>query len=550
MTLMCLQSDKRKAEDALVTSSPIRSANGTYSAKDRTIALPARSFSFGPFTLLSEQQRLLRANSPVHLGSRALAILSVLVEHAGELVSKHDLLSRVWPDTFVDESNLKVNVSALRKALDEDNSHFSHILTVNGRGYRFVTPVTVCESKSSLESRRRASNLPLLSRQIIGRSEAIERVIAQLLQCRFVTIVGSAGLGKSTVATAVAEKLLESYKDGVHFVDLSTLSDPHSVPHAISVALGLLVTMENAIEQLSSQLQNREILLFVDTCEHVLCSTAECLEVIQSRCPKVHILATSREPLGAKGERLYRLPPLAVPPANPELTADIIRSFPAVELFLTRATETLGDFRVDDGEALMIGELCRQLDGVPLALELAATRVRLLGFEGLPSVTNEYFLQFSQGQRTSPRRHESLATAYEWSFDLLPENERSAFLRLSSLNDSFGLETAVSVASGGSMGAAETTACIANLVSKSLIERMDHGASRFRLLTLVRYFASKKRLSCGGCEENQSEQRRFNAAVDGLLSRQVNTSTSRVASAERSAAINARSRIAASLTSW
>ena len=491
-----------------------------------TLATPARSIAFGPFKLLAEQQRLLRNDSPVRLGSRALAILSVLLEHAGELVSKQALMARVWPDTFVDESNLKVNIAALRRALDDDNGQLSHIANVSGRGYRFVAPVNVTESEDWLERRRRASNLPHSVKQIVGRSETIHTIIAQLSHCRFLTIVGSAGVGKTTVATAVGEAHLQIYKDGVFFVDFSSLKDTGSVPRAILTALGLSVTVENATEQLNGYLQSREVLLVVDTCEHVLSHVAECLELVQSCCPKVHILATSRESLGATGERLYRLPPLEVPPANHELTVDAVRAFPAVELFLKRATETLGDLRIDDSQARTIAELCRQLDGIPLAIELAAVRVRLLGFAGLPSVANDDFLQFRQTQRTGPRRHESLAAAYQWSFDPLPDNERSAFLRLSALNGSFDLETAVSVASGGSMSTAETTACIATLVSKSLVERLDHGASTFRLLHLVRYFASKKLASCddfGGKETNEGHfatpqwgARRYIAAVDLL----------------------------------
>jgi predicted ATPase/DNA-binding winged helix-turn-helix (wHTH) protein len=456
---------------------------------DGTVGMPARCFSFGRFKLLANQQRLLRDDRPVRIGSRALAILSVLIEHAGDLVSKEDLISQVWPDTFVDESNLKVNIAALRKVLDEKEHQSSHILTECGRGYRFATAVNVCDEEDSLDRRRRASNLPHSLNQIVGRGEAIQQVIAQMTRCRLLTIYGSPGVGKTTVAIAAAEALLQIYP-GLFFVDLSRLHDPSDVPHAISAALGLPIT-QNANEQLISHLRNQEILLVLDTCEHVLCAAADWLELIHSCCPTVHILATSREPLGVKGERLYRLPPLDVPPVNQELTVESIRAFPAVELFLKLATEAPVDLTIDDSQALLIAELCRQLDGVPLAIELAAVRVRLLGFEGLASVANDHFLQFRQPQRTGPRRHHSLAAAYEWSFDLLTERERSALLRLCTLTGSFDLETAVAVASNRAMSTAETTTSIATLVSKSLIEHLGQGESTFRLLTLVRFFGSK-----------------------------------------------------------
>jgi DNA-binding winged helix-turn-helix (wHTH) protein len=181
--------------------------------------MPARFFSFGAFKLVPDQQRLLCGDVPVRLGTRALAILSVLVEHAGELISKQDLMSRVWPDTFVAESNLKVNIAALRKALDGDNPQLSHIATVSGRGYRFVALVIVGELENSLESRRRVrvSNLPISTKHIFGRCEVIQQVMGQLSRCRFLTIVGPGGIGKTTVSTAVAESLLQAYEHGICF---------------------------------------------------------------------------------------------------------------------------------------------------------------------------------------------------------------------------------------------------------------------------------------------------------------------------------------------
>jgi DNA-binding winged helix-turn-helix (wHTH) protein len=286
--------------------------------------MPARFFSFGSFKLVPDQRRLLRGDVPVRLGTRALAILSVLVEHAGELISKQDLISRVWPDTFVDESNLKVNIAALRKALDGDDTQLSHIATVSGRGYSFVAPVIVGELENSLENRRRVSNLPISTKHIIGRCEVIQQVTGELSRCRFLTIVGSGGIGKTTVATAVAESLLQAYEHGICFMDFSSLNDPSRVSYAVCAALRIPTTIENANDQLKSHLQNREILLVFDTCEHILSAAAECAELIQSCCPRVDILAISREPLGAAGERTYRLPPLGVPPEDTKLTADEI----------------------------------------------------------------------------------------------------------------------------------------------------------------------------------------------------------------------------------
>ena len=302
--------------------------------------MPLRSFSFGPFKFLADQHRLLRDEQPVRLGSRPLALLSALLDRAGELITKEDLMSRVWPDTFVDESNLKVNIAALRKALDDESGQSSHILNVSGRGYRFAAAVDVRDEENSLDRRRKASNLPHPLNHIVGRGEAIQQVIAELTACRLLTICGSAGIGKTTVAIAAAEALLPIYRHGLFFVDFTALNEPSDLPHAISAVLDLPVS-QNPHKQLISHIRDLEMLLVFDTCEHVRSSAADWIEMIQSCCPRVRILATSREPLGAKGERVYRLLPLEVPPARQDMTADSIRDFPAVELFLKLATESL-----------------------------------------------------------------------------------------------------------------------------------------------------------------------------------------------------------------
>jgi predicted ATPase len=217
------------------------------------------------------------------------------------------------------------------------------------------------------------------------------------------------------------------------------------------------------------------------------------------------------------------------------MTVDSIRGFSAVELFLRLGTETLADWTIDDSQALFIAELCRQLDGIPLAIELAAVRVRLLGFEGLASIANDHLLQFGQRQRTGPQRHHSLAAAYQWSFDLLTEHERSALLRLCTLEGSFDLETAVSVGSNGAMTTEETATSIANLVSQSLVEHLGQGASRFRLLNLVRYFASKA-LTRGDVDTGTADQRRF------VTSQRAGTT---ISSARRSDVTNTCNRVVA-----
>ena len=224
-------------------------------------------------------------------------------------------------------------------------------------------------------------------------------------------------------------------------------------------------------------------------------AAAAVVERIQSCCPHVHLLATSRESLRANGERVYRLPGLSVPPRGVRLTAEEVQTYPAVQLFIERTNETGSDDRVIDTEAMTIADLCRDLNGIPLAIELAAGCVRSLGFDGLPSVTTDQFLLLNQGMRTGPPRHQSLAAALDWSFDLLPENERFVLLRLSRLQECFDLETGIAAGSAGELSRTETIECIANLVSKSLVERPEDDGSNFRLLNFIRHYASQKLIS-------------------------------------------------------
>ena len=454
--------------------------------------METRCFSFGSFVLIPDRQLLLREDTPVRLGTRALDILAVLVQRPGEVIDKQELISLVWPDTFVDESNLKVNIAAIRRALDEDGFYPSRIATVVGRGYRFIEPVQTYGMNSWDGPTKHSSNLPTYSKQLIGRGKIVHQLAAQVDDHRLVTIVGPAGIGKTAVAIAVAEALAQKYESGARFADLGSIEDPNSVAHVISAAIGLTGIAENMNERLIRYLTKKEILLVIDTCEKVIDAATALVEQIQSCCRRVHLLATSRESLRANGERLFRLPGLSVPPRAARLTAKELRTSPAVQLFLERTNETGSDYEISDGEARTIADLCRNLNGIPLAIELAARYARSLGLDGLPSVSADQFLLFNQGLRTGPLRHQSLAAALDWSLDLLPDNERFVLLRLSRLQDCFDLETGIALGSDGVMGRVETIECIANLVSKSLIERLEDDGSNFRLLDFIRHYASQK----------------------------------------------------------
>ena len=391
-------------------------------------------FSFGPFRFFPARQLLLEGETPVRLGSRALEILAALAERPGELVSKDELVARVWPNTVVEESNLKVNVAALRRALGEGRAGRRYIATVSGRGYRFVAPVELSEPGSSPALRSAAPghshNLPVSLTRTIGRADAIDALLKQLPRRRIVTIVGPGGIGKTTVALAAAEALIAAYEHGVGFVDLAPLQDPQLVVSAVASALRLTIHSGDALPALIAYLRDRQALVVLDSCEHVIDAAALLAEQIISGAPAVHILATSREPLRVKGEQVHRLSPLTGPPAWSQLTAVEALTFPAIQLFVERAAESLEGFELSDADAPIVAEICHKLEGIALAIELAATRIDAFGLRQLSALLEDRFRLLRQGRRTALARHRTLAAALDWSYEILPEYERTILRRL------------------------------------------------------------------------------------------------------------------------
>jgi len=454
--------------------------------------MEVQCFSFGSFVLIPARQALLRRGTPVRLGARALEILTVLVQRPGAVIDKRELMSLVWSDTFVDDSNLKVHIAALRKALDEDDSQPSCIATVIGRGYRFVETVLDCAMNGSAKHLGHMNRLPNVSKRLFGREEVVRGLASQVEKNRLVTLVGSAGIGKTAVARAVAEILTRKYEHGTCFVDLCTLADPNHVPKAVAEALGLKCEMSDAVDRFTHRLGSAEMLMVLDTCDVAIDAVAALADLIHSSCPRVHILATSREILRAGEERVFRLPPLGTPPRDVGMTAAELKRYSAVQLFLDRAAEKPDDRGLTDAEAALVAALCTELDGVPLAIELVARRVRALGLVGLSPVFTDDLFSLDHGERTAPPRHRSLGAALEWSLESLPDNERLVLLRLCDIEGCFDLDEAIAAASDSAMGKAETAACIANLVSKSLVEREGYGKVNFRLLNSVRSYASRR----------------------------------------------------------
>src|SRR6267378_8019779 len=340
------------------------------------------TFAFGSFRLLPAQRMLLEDGKPLRVGSRAFDILVSLVESAGETIGKDQLIARTWPDAVVEGGALRVHVAALRKALGEGRAGKRYIANIQGRGYSFIAPVTR-EQRQPTNGAAVRGNLPSSLTRIVGRDDIIAALTTQLARRRFLTIVGPGGIGKTTVAIAVAETLRTSYRDGVWFVALASLADPDLVPSSLGAVLGISLPRVNPVFGLTAWLRDKHALIVLDSCEHVVGAAAALAEAVLKAAPRIHILATTREPLRAEGEWLHRLAPLEIPPDSTDLAPRDALRYSAVQLFDDRAQATVDGFVFDDQDVNALLEICRRLDGVPLALELAAARVDAFGVKGL-----------------------------------------------------------------------------------------------------------------------------------------------------------------------
>jgi predicted ATPase/DNA-binding winged helix-turn-helix (wHTH) protein len=476
-------------------------------AESGEIADPGEELlEFGPFELRRSSRVLLDGGSPVRLGSRAFEILLSLVERAGQVVSKRDLIARTWPGLFVEQSNLRVHVAALRKALRDPHAAPRYIRSVSGSGYSFIAPVTNKERSAPV-----VSNVPLALptplTDVIGRTEAVEAITKQVKARRLVTIVGPGGIGKSTVAQAAAEQFAAYYARRVHLVDLSVIDNPRLTTAALATAIGVSVSATEPVKSIIAFFQDLRALLVLDNCEHVIEAAAQLIEGLLQGAPRVDILVTSREPLLVQGESIYRLDALTIPPLVPSLTAAQARTYSAVELFLERAAGNFDDFVLTDENAHDVAMICSRLDGIPLAIELAATRVDLLGVRGLLTQLDRRLLLLSKGRRTAQPRHRSLRALLDWSHEVLSSKEQTILRRLSVFRGAFSARSAVDVVSDDTITASAVDDGLIVLAGKSLVNtESSEETISYRLLQTTRTYASEK-LETDPLEHNATRRR-------------------------------------------
>lgn len=474
--------------------------NRTSPAKIATLSAldtpdPENAICFGPFVLYAQQHLLFRNGEPVQLGSRALLLLIALASRAGELLEKNELLSLVWPKVIVEECNLRAQVVTLRRALGDDGD-FAYIVTVPGRGYRFVAPVTIQEMTQPAPlapAPQGSSELPSMSNQVIGRDGLLQSLGEHLLQRRFVTVTGPGGMGKTTVALALANSLMTHFPQGTAFLDLAPVSGALLVNGMLASALGISSVNQDPLQGIGSSLDNSRQLLILDNCEHVLEETANAVETLLRQAPQCCVLITSREPLHADGEFVHDLAPLQVPEEHLDLSAAQALGYSGIQLFIERVTAHDPDFVFSDADVAATAAICRKLDGNALAIEIAAARVRTFGITHLVELLDGSFRLQMTGRRTAQPRHRTLSAALDWTYAMLSADEQAMLRQLSVFTGVFTLGAVKAVIDLSQSEAQDSASLLESLMDKSLlIAAASVPVKRYRLLETTRLYASEK----------------------------------------------------------
>src|SRR5438270_4908807 len=456
---------------------------------------------FGPFRIVPHRRELLADGQPIRLGGRSFDVLMALIEGQGAVVAKETLMERVWPNRIVEENSLHFQIAALRNAFGADRDL---IRTISGRGYQFTGEIRTVAASPDMQAVTRTAlqapapprpptNLPESVSELIGRDVEIDEVLGLTATQRLVTLTGAGGIGKTRLGLEVARRLLPEFADGVWIIELAPLSDPDLVPVTVATEFGLdLAGGAVSPERVANALAAKQLLLVLDNCEHLVGAAASMAEAVLRANPAARVLATSREPLRAEGECLYRMPSLAVPTEGSQDAEDPLR-YGGVQLFVARARTAAPQFSPDKPAMAAIAAICRHLDGIPLAIELAAARTTALGLEELAARLDDCFHLLTGGRRTALPRHQTLRATLDWSYQLLPELERVVLRRLAIFAGGFTLQAASTIAATDEIAGSDIIDCAANLVAKSLVAADLGGATGwYRLLETMRAYAFEK----------------------------------------------------------
>jgi len=442
-------------------------------------------YLFGRFALRPAQRQLLVDDQPAVLGARAFDVLLALVENRDRLVSKNELLDFVWPGLVVEENNLQVHVSALRKLLGPQA-----IATIPGRGYRFTLVIDEAPGAPTRPAAMRPA-LPERTLPLLGRDAEMATLLELLEKHALVTLVGAGGIGKTTLARSAALARQSALPDGVAWVELASLTDPRLIAGTVAQALDLqLAPGGDALPALVTALKPMQLLLVIDNAEHLLDDLAVTIQALLKGTPGVHLLVTSQIPLRLQGEQVLRLEALAVPEAGSD--AQRAAKHGAVALFTERARAADRRFTLTDDNVHDVIEICQRLDGMPLALELAAARMPLLGARGVAERLDDRFKLLAGGSRSAPTRQQTLQAALDWSLALLPETERDIFQRLGVFAGGFTLNLASAVLATDELDEWALIDALAMLAEHSLLSVSTSDPPRYTLSETARAYALRQ----------------------------------------------------------
>lgn len=487
--------------------------------------------AFGRFTVDPARRLLYEDGAPVPVSQAGLRLLLALVESRGSLVSKDDLLARVWGAGVVTDNALQVQIAMLRKLVGDQ-----FILTKRGAGYRFVgqvqatsTPVSQPRAQRSraippnrggailrLEQgeRARRSKLPAAT-GLVGRDGQLREILTLLRRARFVTLTGPGGVGKTSLAQALVPILREHFPDGVWWVELAAQRDAAAVVDTVKAALNIEGGFDaQPLADLLARVQSKRALLLLDNCEHLLSTVAQIATALFASAPGLAILATSRQPLGCTGEHIFDTPMLSLP--DPDVTSVArARRAPAFQLFADRIMALNPKCAISDGQTALAARICRRLDGLPLALEIAAGWVSVLGLEALEAKLEAATMAWPPARLTAPARHRALNATLAWSHDLLSPAEQAVLRRMAVFAHAFTLDAAEPVAADASVSQDSVFAHLGSLVQKSLVVfAAEAQPPAYRLLETTRAFALERLRAAG---EEDLVRRRHAAYLLGLL---------------------------------
>ncbi|MHC8305519.1 ATP-binding protein [Pseudomonas sp. PB3P13] len=459
----------------------------------------AAVLQFGPYVFHPRQRLILEGDRPLLMGGRALDILQVLVQRAGSVVSKQELIAEVWPTSVVEENNLRVHIAALRRTLGDGHNGARYIVNIPQRGYSFIAAVQQVSANTPdllTPAQKPQHNLPARLTPVIGRDCIVGDLVRQLPARRLMTLIGPCGIGKTTVALRVAELLLQHFREGVWLIDFAGIDDPaHVVDHVTR-------TLKLAIDTTLQVVRQRHALLVLDNCEHLLESCGALVEDLLENAPRLSILVTSREPLRVEGETVQRLPLLTVPPASALHSVAEVMGYSAVQLLVSRARNHQHGFTLREQDLKAVREICRRLDGLPLAIELAASHIDALALVGLQAQLDNCSQLLTLGRRTAVPRHQTLKAALDWSYERLSLIEQTVLQRLAVFKRAFTLEAAIDVIGCSMLSPAGVAEALQSLALKSLLAlEQGSGLARYRLLNTTRTYALEKLENSSGLRE-------------------------------------------------